>query len=55
MVSEREMISQGKKLPANIDADAEEGDVSDDDDSIEEEEEEEEQINGHVRFLVALH
>lgn len=39
---------QGKKLPANIDADAEEGDVSDED-SGEEDEEEEQQINGDVR------
>ncbi|XP_056590835.1 1-phosphatidylinositol 4,5-bisphosphate phosphodiesterase eta-2 [Triplophysa dalaica] len=41
------VLVKGKKLAANIDADAEEGDVSDDDDSAEEEEEEEEQINGH--------
>ncbi|KAL0181127.1 hypothetical protein M9458_023533, partial [Cirrhinus mrigala] len=39
------VLVKGKKLPANIDADAEEGDVSDED-SGEEEEEEEEQING---------
>lgn len=44
---------QGKKLPANIDADAEEGDVSDED-SGEEEEEEEEQINGDVRCFFLL-
>uniref|UniRef100_A0A8C2GCD8 Phosphoinositide phospholipase C n=1 Tax=Cyprinus carpio TaxID=7962 RepID=A0A8C2GCD8_CYPCA len=40
----------GKKLPANIDADAEEGDVSDED-SGEEDEEEEEQINGDQWIL----
>ncbi|XP_039529486.1 1-phosphatidylinositol 4,5-bisphosphate phosphodiesterase eta-2 [Pimephales promelas] len=39
------VLVKGKKLPANIDADAEEGDVSDED-SGEEEEEEEEQLNG---------
>uniref|UniRef100_A0A8C1E8L4 Phosphoinositide phospholipase C n=1 Tax=Cyprinus carpio carpio TaxID=630221 RepID=A0A8C1E8L4_CYPCA len=39
------VLVKGKKLPANIDADAEEGDVSDED-SGEEDEEEEEQING---------
>ncbi|XP_050978479.1 1-phosphatidylinositol 4,5-bisphosphate phosphodiesterase eta-2 [Labeo rohita] len=39
------VLVKGKKLPANIDADAEEGDVSDED-SGEEEEEEEEQMNG---------
>uniref|UniRef100_A0A672NM27 Phosphoinositide phospholipase C n=1 Tax=Sinocyclocheilus grahami TaxID=75366 RepID=A0A672NM27_SINGR len=42
------VLVKGKKLPANIDADAEEGDVSDED-SGEEDEEEEEQINGDVR------
>uniref|UniRef100_A0A672NPW7 Phosphoinositide phospholipase C n=1 Tax=Sinocyclocheilus grahami TaxID=75366 RepID=A0A672NPW7_SINGR len=41
------VLVKGKKLPANIDADAEEGDVSDED-SGEEDEEEEEQINGDV-------
>uniref|UniRef100_A0A8C2EEC1 Phosphoinositide phospholipase C n=1 Tax=Cyprinus carpio TaxID=7962 RepID=A0A8C2EEC1_CYPCA len=39
------VLVKGKKLPANIDADAEEGDVSDED-SGEEDEEEEQQING---------
>ncbi|XP_016105734.1 1-phosphatidylinositol 4,5-bisphosphate phosphodiesterase eta-2-like isoform X2 [Sinocyclocheilus grahami] len=39
------VLVKGKKLPANIDAEAEEGDVSDED-SGEEDEEEEEQING---------
>uniref|UniRef100_A0A671NXQ2 Phosphoinositide phospholipase C n=1 Tax=Sinocyclocheilus anshuiensis TaxID=1608454 RepID=A0A671NXQ2_9TELE len=39
------VLVKGKKLPANIDADAEDGDVSDED-SVEEDEEEEEQING---------
>ncbi|TRY66567.1 hypothetical protein DNTS_015935 [Danionella cerebrum] len=39
------ILVKGKKLPANIDADAEEGDVSDED-SGEEEEDEEEQANG---------
>uniref|UniRef100_A0A671TER4 Phosphoinositide phospholipase C n=1 Tax=Sinocyclocheilus anshuiensis TaxID=1608454 RepID=A0A671TER4_9TELE len=42
------VLVKGKKLPANIDAEAEEGDVSDED-SGEEDEEEEEQINGDVR------
>ncbi|XP_051531176.1 1-phosphatidylinositol 4,5-bisphosphate phosphodiesterase eta-2-like isoform X2 [Myxocyprinus asiaticus] len=42
------VLVKGKKLPANIDADAEEGDVSDED-SAEEEEDEEEQINGDIR------
>ncbi|XP_051958035.1 1-phosphatidylinositol 4,5-bisphosphate phosphodiesterase eta-2 [Xyrauchen texanus] len=42
------VLVKGKKLPANIDADAEEGDVSDED-SAEEEEDEEESINGDVR------
>uniref|UniRef100_A0A671TEZ3 Phosphoinositide phospholipase C n=1 Tax=Sinocyclocheilus anshuiensis TaxID=1608454 RepID=A0A671TEZ3_9TELE len=45
------VLVKGKKLPANIDAEAEEGDVSDED-SGEEDEEEEEQINGDVRFCV---
>uniref|UniRef100_A0A673HW22 Phosphoinositide phospholipase C n=1 Tax=Sinocyclocheilus rhinocerous TaxID=307959 RepID=A0A673HW22_9TELE len=45
------VLVKGKKLPANIDADAEEGDVSDED-SGDEDEEEEEQINGDVRFCV---
>ncbi|XP_073732193.1 1-phosphatidylinositol 4,5-bisphosphate phosphodiesterase eta-2 isoform X2 [Misgurnus anguillicaudatus] len=39
------VLVKGKKLPANLDANAEEGDVSDED-SAEEEEEEEEQMNG---------
>ncbi|XP_051967553.1 1-phosphatidylinositol 4,5-bisphosphate phosphodiesterase eta-2-like [Xyrauchen texanus] len=42
------VLVKGKKLPANIDADAEEGDVSDED-SAEEEEDEEEPINGDTR------
>ncbi|XP_030634165.1 1-phosphatidylinositol 4,5-bisphosphate phosphodiesterase eta-2 [Chanos chanos] len=42
------VLVKGKKLPANIDADAEEGDVSDED-SGDEEEEDEEQMNGEVR------
>lgn len=33
------MVCQGKKLPANIDPDAEEGEVSDEDTGDEEEEE----------------
>ena len=42
-------VSQGKKLPANISPDAEDGDVSDDSSGEEEEEEEEEpQMNGQV-------
>jgi hypothetical protein len=45
------VIPQGKKLPANIDGDAEEGDVSDED-SEEEEDEDDTQINTDVRTLL---
>lgn len=37
----KQSLFQGKKLPANVDPDAEEGDVSDEDTGDEEEEEEE--------------
>uniref|UniRef100_A0AAR2M3H0 Phosphoinositide phospholipase C n=1 Tax=Pygocentrus nattereri TaxID=42514 RepID=A0AAR2M3H0_PYGNA len=46
------ILVKGKKLPANIDADAEEGDVSDEDSGEdEEEEEEEEETNEEVSSL----
>ncbi|KAL7842977.1 hypothetical protein AOLI_G00244890 [Acnodon oligacanthus] len=43
------VLVKGKKLPANIDADAEEGDVSDEDSGEDEEEEEEEETNEESR------
>uniref|UniRef100_A0A8B9J8V2 Phosphoinositide phospholipase C n=1 Tax=Astyanax mexicanus TaxID=7994 RepID=A0A8B9J8V2_ASTMX len=42
------ILVKGKKLPANIDEDAEEGDVSDEDSGEEEDEEEDEQTNEEV-------
>ncbi|KAL7837418.1 hypothetical protein SRHO_G00271290 [Serrasalmus rhombeus] len=42
------VLVKGKKLPANIEADAEEGDVSDEDSGEDEEEEEEEETNEEV-------
>uniref|UniRef100_A0AAY4F006 Phosphoinositide phospholipase C n=1 Tax=Denticeps clupeoides TaxID=299321 RepID=A0AAY4F006_9TELE len=44
------ILVKGKKLPANIDADADEGDVSDEDSGEEDEEDEEEpKLNGEVK------
>ena len=49
------IILKGKKLPANLDAEAEEGDVSDEDSAEEEDEEEEEDIQANtVRHLPEL-
>ena len=49
------VIVKGKKLPANLDADAEEGDVSDEDSEEEEVDEEEEDVQANtVRHLPEL-
>uniref|UniRef100_A0A8B9HDY9 Phosphoinositide phospholipase C n=1 Tax=Astyanax mexicanus TaxID=7994 RepID=A0A8B9HDY9_ASTMX len=45
------ILVKGKKLPANIDEDAEEGDVSDEDSGEEEDEEEDEQTNEETMRL----
>lgn len=42
------VVFQGKKLPANIDPDAEEGDVSDEDTGDEEEEDDDEEDNSQA-------
>lgn len=44
---------QGKKLPANLDPDAEEGDVSDEDTGEEDEDEDDEETI-QVRYMVSL-
>lgn len=49
-------ISQGKKLPANLDPDAEEGDVSDEDtgDEDEDEDDENDDDNTQANALLAI-
>ena len=43
------VVFQGKKLPANLDPDAEEGDVSDEDTGDDEEEDDDEEDNLQAR------
>lgn len=47
------VVFQGKKLPANLDPDAEEGDVSDEDTGDEEEDDDDEEDNSQAseRYL----
>lgn len=45
-------VFQGKKLPANLDPNAEEGDVSDEDTGDEEEEEDEEEEDSQANSLL---